>query len=124
MRWMKLAMALAGLAGLTACGDKDEAADTAASAEECAARALDACEDDGLCTTIDARPFQDDGAGGTCVDYDDPPEPQGCMPATYGCTAALTSAAPASDPADCWSFSSGCIPDGWEYCESDYQECR
>lgn len=76
------------------------------------------------CSNIDGRPMLDDGAGGLCVDFDQPQSPLGCMPADMGCGDAETLAASADDPSTCWWFPSTCVPAGWSGCAiSEYGEC-
>lgn len=100
---------------LVACADGDPT--------PCAERDVADCSGD--CTTIDGRAMQDDGAGGTCVDFTAASEPIACMDAGSGCTTAETLAAPPGDPAACTWFSSGCIPEGWTSCgEMAANECR
>ena len=122
--------ALAALSLLTACGDKDITSDTGSSSETglsadiCAARDVETCEEDDLCVTTYAREMIDDGAGGLCTDYSVEPEPMDCVPADSVCLTVLTYDAPPDDPSNCWEFSAGCAPEDWVSCAEPTSTCR
>ena len=53
-----------------------------------------------------------------CLDWANSVEDVGCMDANMGCGAAITYAASAADPTQCYGFYNTCIPAGWGDCNS------
>ena len=93
-----------------------ESADTVAAPAECAALPVDECADRDDCQQIMALEIHERD-GELCVDYGDERVAKGCLDAGMMCGMAITYAAPADDPSDCWWFSNTCIPEGWGPCD-------
>ena len=112
---------------LLACDPKDPADDTGGSAVDCAAVAPADCAATAGCEAYSARPFQDDGAGGVCVDFSEATVPVACQDADTGhaCGDAETPASADSDPDTLYLFNNTCIPDGWSVIGDygEYSEC-
>ena len=73
------------------------------------------------CEVVYASPIIIDENGQECIDYADN-QPKAC--AEFGCSAdpTITFAKP-SDSEECWMIASGCLPDGWSYCDATNQDC-
>ena len=54
-----------------------------------------------------------------CLDWANSVEDVGCMNAEMGCDNAITYAASAADPTQCYGFPSTCIPQGWSDCNTE-----
>jgi len=93
-----------------------DSADSATPTLECTERSVETCLEDEACTYLSGFPLQDDGNGGSCVDWSIEAEPQGCIAIETACPPSIEFAAPAADSGDCWAFTSGCIPEGWVSC--------
>ena len=60
-----------------------------------------------------------------CLDWANSVENVGCMDADMACGDAITYAASADDPTQCYGFTSTCVPQGWSDCNLDgYPECN
>ncbi len=84
----------------------------------------ESCAEHSDCSVIAGYALQDDGGGGLCYDLSEPSEGLGCMSAELGCDSALTYGRPAGTEEQCTLFMNGCLPSGWENCDSFYaDEC-
>lgn len=113
---------IAGVALILGCGGSEgetsESGETGSTAEvDCYTLDVEECGETEACHVITAQAVQYEG-GEPCVDYSSPREEKGCMPNDVDCGDAITFAAPADDPADCWMFRNTCTPTGWGPCES------
>lgn len=87
--------------------------------EACYAHDVASCAADAGCTTLDGREITiPDTGGATCYNLGTA-EPLSCVPAGTSCPAVITFAA-SPDGGPCYMLTSGCIPDGWVACETDY----
>jgi hypothetical protein len=111
---VRLGMAAAALAALTACGGN-----------RCEDLDPEACASSAACTVIDGRRITDygeDTGEGACY-VADPLSDLACMAAETACTQAETFAQ--SPEGDCFWFNDGCVPAGFGTCdlEPTYGEC-
>ncbi|MEC7986110.1 MAG: hypothetical protein VX278_13180 [Myxococcota bacterium] len=87
----------------------------------CAELPPSACEGRDDCVTISASSLTIDSVS-ECYTTGEV-EPAGCMDAGVGCPGGITFAGPTLD--ECMMFYNGCIPDGWQLCDSlnEYATC-
>ena len=136
-------MLLLAAALLSACDEKDSAAQATDTTEEtgspdetgspgetgvphavCADIPVDDCGSTPNCQTIDALPAQAT-KDGYCVEYTAKRVAVGCHDADSGCGDLPTLAASPDDPSTCWWFGNTCIPEGWSACADfdKWEEC-
>ena len=87
----------------------------------CSQISVDECSTFEECEVVSAYPIVLDENGNECVDYASQ-EAQACE--TFGCSAepTITFAHP-PDSDQCWMFASGCLPEGWSYCDTNADTC-
>ena len=88
----------------------------------CAQISVDECSTFEECEVVYASPIVSDENGNECVDYASQ-EARVCE--TFGCSAEPTitfAHPPESD--QCWMFASGCLPEGWSYCDTNADTCQ
>ena len=82
---------------------------------------ISACgEEPASCEPVEAYPTRIvDGA--VCADYGAAPSEVGCATGG-GCAAEMKYGSDPDDPDTIWSFG-GCLPEGWERTDLEWQEC-
>ena len=88
----------------------------------CSQISVDECSTFEECEVVYASPIVLDENGNECVDYANQ-EARVCE--TFGCSAepTITFAHP-PDSDQCWMFASGCLPEGWSYCDTNPNGCQ